>query len=270
MKVATILPQNYLHLTADDDYFMCLGHLINEPGYEQYTKFFADRAKEGKYVIMDNGVIEGNQRPIQELAEKAMSIGASEMIVTDVFRDCNATLEAISRDLKVLNNVPHPHVMLVPQGNTLDEWVFCAHQLIKRFGTYDFTIGVPKVLSDIGGRDGRIAALYKLCEVCPVAKHKTAHLLGCWTSPLEILMLDKIQDSGSRCLPKLRGVDSAIPFVFARAGLRVNAADRPDSDPINFQHSEVSERLLKRNIKDWRKACSADYRKKFWTFLTRR
>lgn len=260
MKVATILPQNYLHLTLDDNYFMCLGHLINEPGYEQYTRFFAERANEGKYVIMDNGLIEGNQRPIQELAKKAMLIGASEMAVTDVFCDCEATLDAIGRDLDVLNNVEHPHVMLIAQGKDIDEWVHCAHQLIMRYRTADFTLGVPKVLVELGGRDGRIAALYKLCEVCPPAKHLTVHLLGCWTTPLEILMLDKIQEGGSRCLPQIRGVDSAIPFVFARAGKRVNESDRPDKDPINFQHTVVNERLLKRNIKDWKKACSADYR----------
>ena len=73
-------------------------------------------------------------------------------------------------------------------------------------------------------------------------------------------MLDKIQEGGSRCIPQIRGVDSALPFVFARANLRVNEADRPDKEPIDFQRSVVNERLLKRNIRDWRKACSSEHR----------
>lgn len=260
MNVATILPQNYLHLTKDDDYFMCLGHLINKPGYEEYTEFFKERAAAGKFVIMDNGLIEGDQRPIKELAEKANAIGASEMVLTDVFCDCNATLDAIESDLHFLKDIDHPPVMLIAQGNTIEEWVRCAATLISRYWPMKFTLGVPKVLVQIGGRDGRIAALYRLCEICPIAKHLNVHLLGCWTTPIEILMLDKIQEGGSRCLPQIRGVDSAIPFVFARAGLRINESDRPDKEPIDFKHSDVDTALLKKNIKDWRKACSAKYR----------
>lgn len=255
MKVATIVPQNYLHLTKNDDYFMCLGNLINKPGMEKYTDFFRQRSEEGKYVIMDNGLIEGDQRPITELLEKAKAVGAAEMILTDVFCDCTATLDAIERDMQALEGLEHPYLMVVPQGATLEEWVTCAHQLVVKYGSR-VTYGVPKVLVKLGGRDGRIAALYRLLEECPIARHATFHLLGCWNSPIEVTMIAKLssQDDVDSPWPRIRGVDSALPFVFARAGVKLNASDRPDSNPINFEKTKVSGALLRRNIRLWRKA----------------
>lgn len=259
MKVATIVPQNYLHLTKDDDYFMCLGHLINAPGMDKYTDFFTDRALEGKFVIMDNGLIEGDPRPITELADKAFGIGANEMILTDVFRDSKATLDAIAQCMKVLEGQRQPErLMMVPQGNTVEEWVSCAHELIKRYNMSAITIGVPKVLVDIGGRDGRAVALQELLDRCPVAKHLTYHLLGCWTTPLEVLMLDKLAKNDD--FMNIRGVDSAIPFVYARAGKRIDCQDRPDSDPVDFQYTKVNGVLLRHNIYEWRRAADCTRR----------
>ena len=258
MKVATIVPQNYLNFTASDDYLMCLGHLIGAPGMDEYTSFFMNAAAEGKFVMMDNGLIENNPRPITELADKAMLIGASEMVMTDVFCDKEATLKAIDEGVKALEGVQHPRLMLVPQGKTVDEWVECAHEIICKYMHLDYTIGVPKVLVHLGGRDGRVEALTKLTDRCLVAKHKTYHLLGCWTTPLEVTIIDKLVRQGT--LPKVRGVDSAIPFVYARAGKTMNSQDRPDSKPINFQHEEVSTLLLMRNLRHWRRAADVTRR----------
>ncbi len=66
-------------------------------------------------------------------------------------------------------------------------------------------------------------------------------------------MIDKLQIC-SESFPKIRGVDSAIPFVYARAGLKLNSQDRPDSAPINFEFTELNKRLLRGNIHRWRKA----------------
>ena len=254
MKVATIVPQNYLHLTKNDDYFMCLGHLINRPGMEEYTDFFWNRACEGKYVIMDNGVIEGDQRPIEELLERAKAVAATEIILTDVFCNKDETIRAIEHDMEVLSKVSHPNLMIVPQGSSLDEWVECAHQLVVKYGS-TVTYGVPKVLVKFAGRDGRIAAIKRLLDACPIAVHCTFHLLGCWNSPIEVTMLAKLSSQRDHMTwPCIRGVDSALPFVFARAGKQLNASDRPDSDPINFRESHVNPLLLRWNIHLWRKA----------------
>lgn len=256
MQVATIVPQNYLKYIENDDYFMCLGNLIDSPGMERYTEFYRRKAAEGKFVIMDNGLIEGDPRPLPELVEKAYQLGASEMVMTDVFMDKERTLAAIDSGLTQLDPKHCPSLMLVAQGSSIDEWVSCAQQIIRNVHGFNYTIGVPKVLVKIGGRDARAAAIQQLLDVCPVARHCTFHLLGCWTTPLEVTLIDKLVRSNEKW-PKIRGVDSAIPFVYARAGKKITHQDRPDSEPINFQETIVDESLLKYNINQWRIAADS-------------
>lgn len=258
MKVATILPQNYLYLTQKDSYFMCLGNLIGESGMENYTNFFKSRAAAGKFVIMDNGVIEGNPRPFVELINKAKVVGASEIVVPDVFQNKDATLASIREANTLLKRCPEMDSvrrMYVPQGSTMEEWFECAEEIINKHSGINDTIGIPKVLVTMGGRDARIAAIKKLDEMYPCFKHRYVHLLGCWTTPLEITMADKASVCGE--IHPIRGVDSAIPFVFARAGMKLDHDDRPDKNPINFEHSEVALPLLKHNISLWRKAANS-------------
>lgn len=256
MKVATILPQTYLHHVRRDEYHMCLANLIGEPGMEAYTEFYMEQGfSENSYLIMDNGLIEGNPRPIEELIRKAQYLHADEFILPDVFRDKNATLNAIQ------NAYDHARaagikMMAVPQGNTLEEWLQCACDIIGNFRDIK-VIGIPKVLVNIAGRDGRLFAIKELSERCPMIKHKEIHLLGCWKTPLEVLLVDKASRSGQ--IPMVRGVDSAIPYVYARAGIRLDSADRPDSNPIDFKSGIIDNtRLLNKNIKIWK--ASADSR----------
>lgn len=261
MQIATILPQNYLHLTKKDTYHMCLAHLLCREGMDAYTEFFMTRP-ESDYVIMDNGVIEGDPRPIEELIEKAAKVNASEMILPDVFRNKEQTLNAIEDAMRKMPE-HHPKLMAVPQGNTMSEWLDCASEIVGNYRQID-TVGIPKVLVDIAGRDGRIFALAELQKRCPIIKHKEIHLLGCWKTPLEILMVDKASRQGF--IPKVRGVDSALPYVYTRAHMLMDSDDRPDSNPINFQDGTfsldgVQEKeyvsLLKKNIKLWRKAADS-------------
>lgn len=255
MKVATILPQQYLQCTLYDDYYMCLANLIDEPGMESYTNFFMDMGTcDKKYVIMDNGLIEGNPRPIKELIEKAKLIHADEFILPDVFRDSTATLNAIDAAYEEAC-ASGIRMMAVPQGDTLDEWLSCACEIIGNFREIE-VIGVPKVLVDIAGRDGRLFAIKQLVEMSPMLKHKQIHLLGCWKTPLEILTIDKASASG--IIPMVRGVDSAIAYVYARAGIRIDSDDRPDSNPIDFKAGELKEwSLLGKNIRMWKAAADS-------------
>lgn len=252
MKVATILPQTYLNHVQHDTYHMCLANLIGEPGMEEYTNFYREQANHpAKYVIMDNGLIEGNPRPISELVAKAKSLQADEFILPDVFRDGIATLEAIDAAYEEACS-SDIRMMAVPQGNTLDEWLNCACEIIGSFREVE-VIGIPKVLVDIAGRDGRLLAIEQLTKLSPMLKHKQIHLLGCWKTPLEVLTIDKASESG--IIPMVRGVDSAIAYVYARAGIRIDSDDRPDSNPIDFRGGEIeNDKLLSKNIRMWKAA----------------
>lgn len=247
MKTATILPTNYLSLISEDDYHMCLAHLIGKD--KEYTNFYHTMGNTpGKYVIMDNGLIEGDPRPIEELVEKACEIRAHEIILPDVFRDTEATLEAACEAMDYLNdfeNLPF-RLMAVPQGDTLDEWLYCAEQMIE----WDIDcLGIPKVLVDIVGRDGRLEALKALGNR---VRGLDIHLLGCWETPLEITMIEKAVQQ--KIIKPVRGVDSAIPYVYAREGLLLNQTERP-AGHIDFSDKGTDIELLKKNIEMWKDSC---------------
>lgn len=260
MKVATILPQPYLELVQEDKYVLALAHLLGKPGMERYTDYFLNKGRheEDAFVILDNGLIEGNPRPIEELVVIALTLNASELVLPDVFRDKQGTLDAIAHACAYLDTptvsktINKMGFMAVPQGANLEEWLDCAEILLKN--PRITCLGIPKVLVSIVGRDGRYLALKELVARVGTIE-KDIHLLGCWTTPLEVLTLAKGVSSGD--LPAIRGVDSGISYVYARVGMRLNEDDRPDDRPINFEEgSEINPKILAWNVDYWKSITS--------------
>ena len=260
MHVASILPQAYLHLTEQDDYHLALAHLIGAPGYEKYTKFYREASREGAYVILDNGLIEtGAPLPIEELVRRGLICSADEIILPDVFRDRDKTFNSVDYALNYIkaneNYVGDFTFMAIPQGDTLENWLCCAEELLEHpLAGYIKVLGIPKVLVDIAGRDGRLKALSMLMKKRPEdCERLEFHLLGCWTTPIEIMAIGLAERQ--ELIPQIRGVDSAIAYVYARAGIRFNDSDRPDSNPIDFRDGKLestNETLLHMNLRAWR------------------
>jgi len=246
MKAATILPTHYLPMVKDDNYHMCLAHLINRD--DVYTEFYKDIGRQpgNKYLIMDNGVIEGDPRPIEEIIKKALYVRADEIILPDVFLDKDATLVKSYEALGYVHNNFPLKVMAVPQGKTLDEWLECAIVMLD----WDIDcIGIPKVLTKIAGRDGRLEALKCLGNKL---RGLDIHLLGCWNSPIEITLIERCVKNGE--IRPVRGVDSVIAYVYAREGLLLSDADRP-AGAIDFSAHDADESILTKNIQMWRDSC---------------
>ncbi len=254
MKTATILPQKFLHLVKDDDYHMALAHLIGKEGFEQYTEFFKAVGEDpNKFLMLDTGLIEGDPRPTEELLEKAKMLGADEMALPDVFMDHQATLRQSYEAMEYVQNdyarhgnndkSRYPNLMAIPQGTCHEDWVACAKEML----TWPVqTIGIPKVLYKLEGMRGRLDALTAIQDALG---DKEVHLLGCWETPLELKMIENATRAGH--IKPVRGVDSAIAYAFAKEGLRITDAERPQ-DPINFGAQEVDMDVLKYNIKVWK------------------
>lgn len=241
MQVATILPTPYLHLIEDRDYHMALAHLIGKDA--EYTKFYRQQSERGAYVILDNSVIEDAQQTIENICMCAEKILAKEIILPDVFRDCDRTLHSSLDGLEfVKDNYPNLRVMAVPQGSTIEEWLYCAEEMLS--WPID-VLGIPKVLVTIGGRDARMEVLHEL-------GHKVrgieTHLLGCWYTPIECTIVAKAIEQ-KHILP-VRGVDSAIAYVYAREGMLISQGPRP-SGAVNFAAHDADEDILKQNIDIW-------------------
>ncbi len=256
MKMASIVPQNLLHHIQNNDMHMALAHLIDEPGYEDYTSFYKKGRKEDSYLILDNGVIEGSPMPISVIDAKANYIGADEIVLPDAYKDFPETLELISASMDWLKKCyaqeewPYK-LMVVPQGKSEDEWILCLKDILKICGDKINTIGIPKHLVDtLGQRDARLSVIKKLHDDPEIILGDwEIHLLGCWTTPIEVLTIAKAAEQG--LIPMVRSCDSAIPYVYARSNKYFSDSDRPDHMAIDFTYGQCNEDILQQNIQSW-------------------
>jgi len=256
MKMASIVPQNYLDMTAESDFHMALAHLVGKAGFEKYTAFFTNR-KKGSFCILDNGVVEGEPMTIADVVDRAILIHADEIILPDVLKDAEATmrdtmnaLDYLKERFGSLDALPFK-LMVVPQGRDEEDWLQCAKYMVRNLPIH--TIGIPKHLNETcGRRDGRLYAISDLGDLVGAELTNNSieiHLLGCATTPLEVLTIAKASEQG--IIPEVRSCDSAIPYVYARNNLKFSDSDRPDKEPIDFKLGCCNEMLLAYNILAW-------------------
>lgn len=244
MYTATILPQNLTSQTINSRFHMALAHLLDQPGYEEYSAFFKKVGKiPGRFVMMDTGLIEGDARPVEELVDKAKRYNVDEMVLNDVFMKKEETLVTSAAALEyVKKHHPSVRTMAVPQGNGVLEWIECAKEML----TWDVdTIGIPKVLTNL---DGPHARLWALEEIQAFIGNKDIHLLGCWETPLELTVIENY--TAQNKIKPVRSVDSVIAYAYAKEGLRISDDNRPQG-VINFRKGECDPYLLRENITTW-------------------
>lgn len=254
MKMASIVPQNFLDITKEANIHMALACFVGEKGFSEYTNFFLKERKPDSFLIMDNGVIEGKPMPFGECIRRAELINADEIVLPDVYKDNHGTYNAVKEAIEYyIDNNMFNHrfrLMVVPQGNSMEDWLDCAVNILTHFGEYIATVGIPKHLVDTcKERDARLLAISNLEDRIPNLHEWDIHLLGCWKTPLEVLVCAKASEQG--IIPTIRSCDSAIPYVYARNGLRFSDDDRPDTDPIDFEKGHCDKTILLYNLCSW-------------------
>ena len=91
MKISHELPLGLMHKAYEwNDYDYCLPHLIDK--YQQYKLFFQKSRKDGRFIIMDNGLFEGVTHTKEDLFEKINLIRPNVFVVPDEWNDANRTL----------------------------------------------------------------------------------------------------------------------------------------------------------------------------------
>jgi len=228
---------------------------------------------------LDNGLIEGDPRPIEELVLKAEMINADEIVLPDVFRDRKGTYNAVVDALATMRRLGMPfRTMAVAQGDTLDEWISSAKDLLQLPIS---TLGIPKVVAKLiwddptnadllwnTDEDGfwlnRLKVLQFLQNEIEAAGVQI-HLLGCWDTPLEIKAIAAAVEAET--CPEVRGTDSAIAYAHARIGQKMSEGDRP-TGAIDFGATDLEpdDLTLKYNIQMWQAECrvSKDLIPRFW------
>lgn len=222
-RVAHIVPVTHLQDTANDQYHMCLAHLVAD---DRYREHFAKLSANGKFVLMDNGAAEGAQLPFGKLLEMYEQIQPTEIVLPDTLYEPGSTIQKTRNFLKMLDDrglTGQYRVMAVPQGKTLSEWEACARIFVK--DTRIHSIGVSKFLNIATN------AKYIRVDACTVLNklineyHRTdleVHLLGCDEGPQVVNMIHRI-------FPFVRGCDSAFAYLAAQANKHLTPED--DSRP---------------------------------------
>jgi len=255
MRCATIVPTPYLHLTKDDGYLMALAHLIGVD--KEYTDFFIERGREGRFILMDNGVVEGDQRPLKELVEKALLINASEIILPDTIYDSTKTLAdswAAMQELRgILGGTLPFGLMAVPQGIHYEEWHRCASVMVN----WDISaIGVSKFVTpkytEFKGRARRAC----FGALASLGCTKDVHFLGCWDDPSELADLATLQSLKTPTAKMIRGTDSAIAYAYARKGKVLTPKNQRPMEEIDFAANDALQASLEVNIERWRDYCA--------------
>lgn len=252
MKLAHIVPVRNLEILDQNQYLMCLAHLVKEN--DEYAQYYKSAASDpGKFVLMDNGAAENSQLSNKALYECYELIQPDELVLPDVLCDAENTIVQMRKALVYFDK---KHVscryMAVPQGKTLEEWTKCADTMLrtKRINT----IGVSKFLQiQIGDIGVRIAALKSLTQL--IKKHRRydieVHLLGCSERPWVIA-------KARRDCPFVRGCDSAYGYLCAQAGVEVfDNIDRPEGE-IDFING-ASYSNLENTLSQLELACNVSY-----------
>lgn len=226
-KIAHIVPVSHLYDTLDNQYHMCLAHLVD---CTEYREHFASLTAKGKFVLMDNGAAEGCQLKPEKLFDMYELIQPTEIVLPDTLFDSASTIQKSRTFLLQMEQMGVKYrTMAVPQGANLEEWIACARILIKDSRINSF--GISKFLNvATGDRYIRFKACQALAGLIIEYGRQDleVHLLGCVEGPLVVKMCQE-------AFPFVRGCDSAFAYLQAQKNKMMSLQDdyRP-SGTIDF------------------------------------
>jgi len=259
VKIATILPFRYLHLEAGSDMHMFLAHLMGNPEYRAFAKWQSAR---GAFTLLDNGVVEtGKPLSAHTLFKIAAESGITEMTLPDKINDRAETLRLHTWALELqdryyhrfdVENVPESvqKVMLIPQGDTQEEWMLSVMDMLTLAEKYSRTvsaIGISKFCVGPELFESRLDALRSVTKL--LESDLAIHLLGCPNGPSEIQKID-VELNG-----RVRGVDSGLPVFYTQARkVLTNTSERPPNEELDFnvKFDPNRTKALRRNIWAWK------------------
>ena len=201
MQIAFISPIDDLGYDYTN-YHMALTHLVLK--YPDYADHYKKLAENGSFVILDNSLIElGEAASLEKVLEAAAIINPSEIVLTDVYKQGNATVNSVDNDLIVLKRDPEKYrfqLQAVCHGETEEIWKDTWNRL-QQYSEIN-TIAIPKVTEhQFGSRTPLVKWAIDNNE-----NNKQIHLLGCWSDIAEF------KDYTIKMKNAIRGVDTSIVY----------------------------------------------------------
>lgn len=237
MRAALIPPVPHLNEYGHGSFHLLLAHLVKRGAYRAH---YQRERHLNSYLVLDNSAHEmGAGESAEQLTEYMIQLNTQEVVVPDVLDDADATIEACLRAHEVwyerrskLMQKYDPALMYVPQGETEEDWVRCLRELV-RIHSYtsrkfnirsDFVLGISKDYEKWEGGIENFIDSYVLPmqhKHLPISVKMPVHLLG-WGRDLWTL------NYLAQKYPWIRSTDSAKPFVYALADIRLQYGKTPE------------------------------------------
>lgn len=188
MKISHEVPLCMLEDSLDfNDYQYCLPHLIDE--YPQYKEHFMNYARNGGFVIMDNGLFEGVEHTEHDLTQKINLIKPDIFIVPDAWSDSLITYRNAKYWKETLKHFlpKNTELMAVLQFNDYNEAVSSYNRLKDlgythiafNHGSNGYLKMFPHKNKLVSQMMGRILLINKMLDAGVIWETSYHHLLGC-------------------------------------------------------------------------------------------
>lgn len=208
-KFAPIVPPQFLKRLEDSgpevfgSYHLLLAHEVLNPKYnDTYREMFSGR--DDIQVILDNSVAElGAPMTTNKLAEACWVVKPNVVVVPDVMGDTKGTIVSATAFLDAVERLEKDigcGFMLVPQGETIKEFMYCLDKLVEMYFPFDWSVGIPRIITNtLGTRQQAIELVIK--------EHLSIdiHLLGFSNNLMD--------DISCARRPEVVGIDSCVPFL---------------------------------------------------------
>lgn len=188
MKISHEVPLCMLEDSLEfNDYQYCLPHLIDE--YQQYKEHFMNYARNGGFVIMDNGLFEGVEHTEHDLIQKINLIKPDIFIVPDAWSDSLTTYRNAKHWKETLKHFlpKNTELMAVLQFNDYNEAVSSYNRLKDlgythiafNHGSNGYIKMFPHKNKLVSQMMGRILLINKMLDAGVIWETSYHHLLGC-------------------------------------------------------------------------------------------
>jgi len=240
VKVGLIPPKGLENYGLRSKFHLALA-LPELIGRRTYGGMYTRAASMGDYVVLDNGIAEGQPCNAEDLATFAAKIGAKEIVAPDVLRNAGKTLALVERYVR--DYPPTLYCMAVAQGKKMLEY----QTLVEEFAKLDAVtaIGIPRhMLETLDSKACRIDLANWIAEKFP--ERFDIHFLG--TNPYWLLEIKNT----SKYAPHVRSVDTSMPFSYAIEGEELRGSRREFTRPDKYFDidwgTRVNGSLLRGNI----------------------
>jgi hypothetical protein len=195
-------------IPEEENGHLCVADIVLS--HREYAEYYRSRSDRGDWLTLDTAAFEGTVTPVRDLLEAALMVRPKEIVLPDLYRDANGTIETSIAAAKELRDYGYDgKFMVVPHGQTWHDYLYCAEYLVTELGE-EVCIGLIEEIPELY-RMTRCIAVDILSGIFPKAEF---HFNGVTEQ------LDEMFDEEVRA--RVRSADTSKFVVWGLNGVNVD------------------------------------------------